>query len=292
MARKENASYENERARESLKLKNCFTTDNPPTAKQVGAVPFIDVRGADYDMDIIFKNGLTYTFYLTDGDTLSTPYKYGASTSTNALILQFKVSTNYGFQVAFLSGDKIPLMRSNSGGTISDWTTGFLPLTGGTLSGKLSIDAALDILNSAVESIGRLAINSAGAYCFINVHPDGNTQITLEKASYTLAQVLRLTVAGTTYALHGTHNKPSGSYTGNGSATSRTINTGGIGDLILIRGTSLAIVASHGAIIQGSSGSVISLDNSEIKFSGGVLTIATTSRYFNLDGRTFLYTVL
>ena len=142
-----------------------------------------------------------------------------------------------------------------------------------------------------MENVARHAVNSAGAYCLINVHPNGNTQITLEKATYTLSQVLRITVAGTTYTLHGTHNKPSGSYTGNGSSESRTISTGGIGNVCFIWGygySGYVTPAGMFSISTTSSGYYYSPD---ITFKDGAITMASESNYVNKSGVTYNYQV-
>lgn len=97
-----------------------------------------------------------------------------------------------------------------------------------------------------------------------------------------------------------TGNKPSGSYTGNGSATSRTIATGGIGNCCLvyrIDGAVMAIVSPNGATttitLDGYTGSSHSfISNSKMAFSNGVLTIATDNANVNMSGAIFYYQVL
>lgn len=93
-----------------------------------------------------------------------------------------------------------------------------------------------------------------------------------------------------TEILH-TGNKPTGSYTGNGSAESRTIETGGIGNAILIySGTGIAIVTKNGAVVfYSSSASFLAVTSA--KFSDGVLTLATTNSVLN-GSQTYNYQVL
>ena len=97
------------------------------------------------------------------------------------------------------------------------------------------------------------------------------------------------------YLLH-EGNKPSGSYTGNGDATERIINTGGIGRAILIYGAGatdnyFAIVTYHGAIVKYGT-TITALPSGEIVFSEGVLYIRTTNVSLNNNYATYNYQVL
>ena len=95
--------------------------------------------------------------------------------------------------------------------------------------------------------------------------------------------------------LYGRHNKPKGSYTGNGSATSRTIDTGALSDVLcLINGSGYTFyVTTCGAIGFAYNGtSAIILKNSEIKYADGVLTIASTHPGINTSGVSYWYEAL
>lgn len=96
-----------------------------------------------------------------------------------------------------------------------------------------------------------------------------------------------------TTLLH-TGNKPTGAYTGNGSATARTINIGGIGNALVINGPYTTVwVGNNGAIgIYQDSTTVGFLNKSEILFKDGVLTISTAKGLVNESGETFTYQVL
>lgn len=92
-------------------------------------------------------------------------------------------------------------------------------------------------------------------------------------------------------AIWGTHNKPSGVYAGNGSATSRTIDTGCTGNVILLYnnyGPGMAIVTPSGAICLGWS-TVSGLTKSQCKFENGILTMATDSTVVNPAGHNQCY---
>ncbi len=153
------------------------------------------------------------------------------------------------------------------------------PLTGGTIAND---GANPIILKSNTENfvslpmvgkdgtLGFFAMNGANLPVF--VENDGSTVRTL---------------------LH-TGNKPTGTYTGNGDATSRTVNLGGIGTVVYISGGGYGVfVTQMGGIVFAYDGRAISmLSNSEIKFAEGVLTIATTNSAVNASGTNHSYQVL
>ena len=92
-----------------------------------------------------------------------------------------------------------------------------------------------------------------------------------------------------------TGNKPSGSYTGNGSASREPIDTKGIGNVCIIYGgAGIAIVTANGAICGGGDGSATprSLPTSAIRFNSGVLTIKTADSVVNGSGGWYDYYVL
>lgn len=101
------------------------------------------------------------------------------------------------------------------------------------------------------------------------------------------------------YRLFGGHNKPSGSYDGNGNVASRTVNVGTgfnpTGYLIITCRGLIGFVGAYGGVFFDCSktdGTVQYLASSEVKFTGGVLTIASTSGYVNRSGNTYNYQVL
>lgn len=98
----------------------------------------------------------------------------------------------------------------------------------------------------------------------------------------------------TTATIFGSHNKPSGYYTGNGSGTSRTIDTGGVGSVICIEGSNGPVLVNPtGAIgFNGSNSTAFGLKSSAIKFLNGILTIATTDANTNTNGKKYYYHVL
>jgi len=83
--------------------------------------------------------------------------------------------------------------------------------------------------------------------------------------------------------------KLTGSYTGNGSATARTIETGGTGNCILIwRDNGTACIGTPKLAICGTG----IIDSSEFKFVNGTLTITSIDYALNANGETYNYQVL
>lgn len=96
---------------------------------------------------------------------------------------------------------------------------------------------------------------------------------------------------GNWHTMYGSHNKPSGSYTGNGSATERRIPVGGIGwGVLLYSGQGMAIVTPFGAIIGGHNGVSVKI-HPEVytTVSTGELVIASTNNTLNLNGNVVNY---
>ena len=95
------------------------------------------------------------------------------------------------------------------------------------------------------------------------------------------------------YKLFGEHSKPTGSYTGNGDATKRTIALNGVGTAVLVYTSAspyrMAIVSNAGFI--GKNGTTVIAD-SYVYGTGGQLTIQTTNALFNENGVTYHWRVL
>lgn len=94
-------------------------------------------------------------------------------------------------------------------------------------------------------------------------------------------------------AIYGEHNKPSGSYTGNGSATERTIAVGGIGTKLTLYSMdddSLLTVGASGA--HGRVGNtLVNFGFSTIHYYSGQLVIASNVAGLNQSGKTYQYEV-
>lgn len=96
----------------------------------------------------------------------------------------------------------------------------------------------------------------------------------------------------TRYAIYGAHTKPWGSYTGNGTAAVRQVNTTGNGYACIVHSANgTSIVMARGAIRV--VGGVFSwLPSGSAYFKNGVLYIATTDSALNTSGTSYSYEVL
>lgn len=120
--------------------------DNPHnvTAEQTGALSSITEVIAD--ANAILTNGKV-GLYKINNSTLNTPNKQGITGKVDGWILNFPNNpSGYGYQICFYRGGLPetgihPYFRAKNGNDseISKWTTGFLPIIGGTLTGPLKL---------------------------------------------------------------------------------------------------------------------------------------------------------
>lgn len=90
-------------------------------------------------------------------------------------------------------------------------------------------------------------------------------------------------------------NRPTGSYTGNGDATTRTIHTGGNGGWLGICSGSYMIgfISQNGAVFFNTTdGSVRCFPVAKAKYMSGNLTISSDDNFLNGNGSTYHYQVL
>lgn len=96
------------------------------------------------------------------------------------------------------------------------------------------------------------------------------------------------------YAFHTEKRYPAGTYSGNGSATARTVNIGGNGNAVLVwtaSGYQSMIVTYNGAFGVSSS-SFTGMPSANAKFQNGVLTLATNNAALNGSSTTYYYKVI
>ena len=185
----------------------------------------------------------------------------------------------------------------------------FLSLTGGYLSGYLEV-----AYNTGNPGIGvyRKENNTQGVFAKVSngislTARDVYNSATNERRLYLydtngnpLANALGIAEVlngqAKFYPVLHTGNKPSGSYAGNGSAASRTIQTGGIGTILWIKcAKALGFVWNYGAIFIDGGGTNPTFkwfNIEECKFENGVLTIASTSDYLNRNANMYYYGLL
>lgn len=270
------------------------------SADDIGA---LDVSMSNVDLNTLLESGKHFEVVEAYGAGFHSPYDEGVSSVQTYKVLSFASSVHNGFQLAFPSGSSVAkmFMRTRASDVTKEWTTGFLPLDGSvTMSGAelwLNDKAGrilsntdlfrVDVFNTENDLSNRRAI-WLGSSATSNGAPS-------------VASAVRLfdVVNGTqkTYNIFGEHNKPSGSYTGNSSSATRTINIGGIGNILFITspyGFGF-VTADGGFFIQATydtTSYVVSYSSSYIKFVDGVLTIASSSSYINNSSYEYTYRVL
>lgn len=179
---------------------------------------------------------------------------------------------------------------------------GFLPLDGsvpmsGTLNVNKTNDPRIQLRNTTTGSVGVINSSDSDYVGFTNYFASNDqTLLKLRRRSTAgLNESLQLVFDNAkAYDIFGKHNKPSGSYTGNGSATSRMIEIGGIGNAVIVictaNSTALIITASGAFGKTGGSTGYFSYDT--VHFTNGIITIASTDGSLNASGKNYTYQVL
>lgn len=173
---------------------------------------------------------------------------------------------------------------------------GFLPLDG-------SVPMSEQLRLKRANQNAKMYLNADNGYVWLIVD-DGDfnnrrvVQLSSKSANASVSNMLRISdyVNGTnnSYAIFGEHNKPSGSYTGNGSATSREITIPALStyDLITIQSSTgyIGLVGAWGAVFIDVTSSVAKgYSASVIKRTANGITIAGTENAFNKNGVTYYY---
>lgn len=125
------------------------------TAEQVEALPFTDIRDLTISLTSLLQIGVHGDMYLCSSDNnAGTPYDEGITTAKTFGVLSMATSGVSGFQMAFPIGTSsgIVFFRYMTSGTVSLWSSGFLPLTGGTLSGQLSLNSTAGVPIKSIRS--------------------------------------------------------------------------------------------------------------------------------------------
>lgn len=109
-----------------------------------------------------------------------------------------------------------------------------------------------------------------------------NVQAAIDKVSENVANIF-------------TTKRPTGSYTGDGSATSRTINVGGTGGWLGVCSGSyiIGIITQNGAMFFNTTNSAVKcFPVAQAKYMSGVLTISSADDLLNKNGSIYHYQVL
>lgn len=159
---------------------------------------------------------------------------------------------------------------------------------GDKMTGNLVIDTAEDTGHTMLIDSNTFAI-------FAKVLGQNHAQVIPNAANNTLW--FNWSTDGGAYfatnqVLH-TGNKPSGSYTGNGSATSRTITHGGIGTFVAVWSTNGFMVLSPIGGFGQYGITPVNLTAGAVGTTGnGSFLLATTHAALNANGVTYYYQVL
>lgn len=271
-------------------------TPTPPTMDEINNALPVYSRLV-YDVSI---------YYTVGTGNENVPNAYGN-------LIVDKSSNNGRVSFMFVSkGFGIWIGTFNSDNTFNKWieladASKFLPLTGGTLSGSLYVKKStyplVSINNLEYGSeVELLAGKHSSQLIARDVYGDTSNQRSVQlndsinTPSLNTALQIVNKISGSTsyYKIFGEHNKPSGSYTGNGSATSRMIEIGGIGNAVIVictaNSTALIITASGAFGKTGGSTGYFSYDT--VHFTNGIITIASTDGSLNASGKNYTYQVL
>jgi hypothetical protein len=175
---------------------------------------------------------------------------------------------------------------------------------GDTMNGNLTIQnaaPALELFDPEYDGRTRVykdvSSNADYGSMLADIDATGNIDMLNVRRSAGLLDKLSLYVenangSSTRYAIYGSHTKPWGSYTGNGSAAVRQVNTSGNGYACIVHSASgTSIVMARGAIRV--AGGVFSwLPSGQCYFKNGILYIATTDAALNTSGTSYSYEVL
>lgn len=225
----------------------------------------------------------TVTFFTNWHDSTNFPRAYGCGVVIPCLDPTDK-------EILYLLGDRLcaGALKYNDSTWIVTWgdqnaTTAdlanYLPLIGGgTVEGSgvapltvrsWSASVYLNFENITEETVGALGFYDVDTPVFVN-------------SAYNKV-----------YHLLHTGNKPTGSYTGNGSAEQRTINIGGTGSFLLIcESQNLGFVSNFGAVVFHVNGQQTKyFTSNELRFTDGILYMATADGSVNYNGANYVYLV-
>jgi hypothetical protein len=162
----------------------------------------------------------------------------------------------------------------------------YLPLNGSVpMSGRLNIDT-----NGAIP----LGIKNTGGDANVMEFNGKSGALGYLGFNAVDSPVFMKATGGFLPLLH-TGNKPTGTYTGNGSATSRTISTGGIGYAVVIWATTSVGNSSIFVNVGGyghRAGTAFTYSSAIVSMNDGNIILATDDTNLNESGTTYHYQVL
>lgn len=170
---------------------------------------------------------------------------------------------------------------------------------GGSINGNMTVQntaPGVEFWDPEADARSKLykdanASNDYGT-CIADIDKNAGTDMLNIRRTADLLNKLSLYVGGTRYPIYGAHTKPWGSYTGNGAAAVRQVNTTGNGYACIVHSTAgTCIVMARGAMRVGG-GTFSWLPSGQAYFKNGILYIATTDSVLNTSGTSYSYEVL
>ena len=221
------------------------------TASDIGALAQISFMKDTDDLNTPLTSGVHVGLYVTNANTLNTPYKQGLTTLTGAVVLSYGSSEQNAFQIAFPSGQPKGLVftRSLTNGTIQKWSIPFLPLSGGTLGGPLGF----------MDGIGRIFADEDGLQfdAFDSTKDDKNKRfikLTNTDSGSLIKNALKLyervNGVNTEYRIFGEHNVPTAKQVG-------ALAPSDVVDNLTSTATNLPLSAKQGNLIANAKKAMI-----------------------------------
>lgn len=167
---------------------------------------------------------------------------------------------------------------------------GAVPLDGSTpMTGQLKLQGDFVRLSGTSGSAGLILFDKAGDSANRRVLMMVDREIS-PNDKFSLLYRITTNGANNDYQILNERNKPSGTYTGNGSTAERRIPTDGIGSLVLIWSTQgMAILSPRGGVAE-ASGKVEGIVTGSGYFSTNQeIVLATNNAILNSNGVTYNY---
>lgn len=253
------------------------TYDIPADASMLTDLDLVQFKGTESLSKSILEKALevnigVHNFKLNNTTDLpNANYKYSMATIFKRGDTDIQVVL---WGLALSSVSYPPITNYYNSGSWMGWKTLFTT-DGGTV-GNGSASTPIVIKGDTSNSFIKFA-NSAGEVLGYLGFFGENTPVFLQKSGNTNCTILH------------TGNKPTGSYTGNGSATQRTIQTGSIGSVYLVRrnDTTDALIVSPNGYFGVADGQFVRGTDA---YSGvGYITLKTILGALNSEGKTMEY---
>ena len=158
---------------------------------------------------------------------------------------------------------------------------GAVSKTGDTISGKVTIE------NTGFQT--QLKIKRTGSTLGVAIPFENDNGLLGAIGMTAKGAVTFVGSSDTSKLLFSEVNKPTGTYTGNGSAESRTVQTNGVGKFVYIQSSQgVAILTGTTGVCWDTSG-VRSIPYAEGHFADGIITIASDDPVLNMNGVAYGY---